>query len=72
MRTLTYVGYNAVEDEAVETRSYDVMMEYKAKGFVFTHRLDDIVKEREPLADYRARMAERDRKIRQKRAEALA
>lgn len=70
MRTLVYVGINRVEDEKVETTSYEKMLEYKSQGFTFTTRLDDIVKEREPLANYRARMAERDRQIRAKRAAA--
>ena len=72
MRKLVYVGYNKAEDEGIETTSYEKMLEYKAKGFKFKERLDEILPKREPLKEYRARMTERDRKIREKRnAEAL-
>ena len=70
MRKLVYVGYNRKEDEAIETTSYELMNEYKAKGFVFKERLDEIVKEREPLAEYRKRMKAIDKKIRSNRAAA--
>ena len=46
MRKLVYVGYNRKEDEAIETTSYEKMMEYKNKGFVFKERLDEIKEEK--------------------------
>lgn len=48
MRKLVYVGYNRKEDEGIETTSYEVMNEYKAKGFKFKERLDE-VKEEKPM-----------------------
>ena len=73
MRKLVYVGYNRKEDEAIETTSYEVMQEYKTKGFVFKERLDEVVEKKETFKEYKERMKETDRKIREKRvAAALA
>lgn len=68
MRKLVYVGYNKELDEAIETTSYELMNEYKAKGFKFKTRLDDILKKRVPLAEWKKRKAETDSAIRAKRA----
>lgn len=67
MRKLVYVGYNRKEDEAIETTSYEKMMEYKNKGFVFRERLDDI-KEEKPMNERIKRIMEMKKK---KIAEAL-
>lgn len=67
MRKLVYVGYNRKEDEAIETTSYEKMMEYKNKGFVFKERLDDI-KEEKPMNERIKRIMEMKKK---KIAEAL-
>lgn len=65
MRKLVYVGHN--KDEAIETTSYETMMEYKNKGFVFKERLDDI-KEEKPMDERIKRIMEMKKK---KIAEAL-
>lgn len=67
MRKLVYVGYNRKEDEGIETTSYEVMKEYKAKGFKFKERLDEIVEKKESYTEYRERMKARDKKIRERR-----
>lgn len=67
MRKLVYVGYNRKEDEAIETTSYEKMMEYKNKGFVFKERLDDI-KEEKPMDERIKRIMEKKKR---KIAEAL-
>ena len=61
MRKLVYVGYNRKEDEAIETTSYEKMMEYKNKGFVFRERLDDI-KEEKPMNERIKRIMEMKKK----------
>ena len=67
MRKLVYVGYNRKEDEAIETTSYEKMMEYKNKGFVFKERLDDIKEEKSMDERIKRIMEKKKRKI----AEAL-
>lgn len=61
MRKLVYVGYNKNIDKAVETCSYEKMMEYKNKGFVFRERLDDI-KEEKPMNERIKRIMEMKKK----------
>ena len=67
MRKLVYVGYNRKEDEAIETTSYEKMMEYKNKGFVFKERLDEIKEEKSMDERIKRIMEKKKRKI----AEAL-
>jgi len=67
MRKLVYVGYNRKEDEAIETTSYEKMIEYKNKGFVFKERLDEIKEEKSMDERIKRIMEKKKRKI----AEAL-
>ena len=63
MRKLVYVGYNRKEDEAIETTSYEKMMEYKNKGFVFKERLDEIKEEKSMDERIKRIMEKKKRKI---------
>lgn len=64
MRKLVYVGYNKKEDIGIETTNYDLMNEYRTKGFVFTTRLDEIKKEetKKQKEERLARIAKRNNK----------
>lgn len=64
MRKLVYVGYNKKEDIGIETTNYDLMNEYRTKGFVFTTRLDEIKKEetKKQKGERLARIAKRNNK----------